>query len=37
LDSEILVRYANFPTLTSPNDLVNFLVGMVEAGIATTR
>jgi hypothetical protein len=35
LDNEILVRYVFFPTFTSPNDLINFLVGLVESGIVT--
>jgi hypothetical protein len=33
LDLDILVRYENFPTLTSAKDLNNFLVGLVSAGI----
>src|SRR5579864_1677920 len=31
LNLEILVRYENFPTLTSPNDLINFVTGLVRA------
>jgi hypothetical protein len=33
LDLEILVAHQYFPTITSPNDLINFLTGLVEAGI----
>jgi hypothetical protein len=33
LDLEIRVRYAPFPTLTSPNDLINFLTNLVQAGL----
>jgi hypothetical protein len=37
LDMEIRVVYENFPTLTSPADLINFLVGLVSAGIVSSR
>jgi hypothetical protein len=33
-DLEIRVIYRNFPTLTSPSALINFLTGLVEVGIA---
>ncbi len=33
LDLEILVAHKDFPTITSPNDLINFLTNLVEAGI----
>jgi hypothetical protein len=33
LESEILVRYAFFPTFSSPNDLINYLVDQVECGL----
>jgi hypothetical protein len=33
LDLDILVRYAPFPTLTSPNDLINYLTNLVQAGL----
>jgi hypothetical protein len=33
LESEILVRYAFFPTFGSPNDLINYLVEQVECGL----
>jgi len=37
LDMEIRVVYENFPTLTSPGDLINALVGLVSAGIVSSR
>ena len=37
LDLEILVRYENFPTITVPGDLINFLTGLVHAGIVYKR
>lgn len=37
LDVEILVRYENFPTLKTANELINFLVGLVSAAIVTRR
>jgi hypothetical protein len=37
LDLEILVRYENFPTITVPADLINFLTGLVEVGIIQKR
>lgn len=33
LDLEILVSHKHFPTITSPNDLINFLTSLVEAGV----
>jgi len=33
LEAEIRVRFENFPRFTSPNDLINFLTGLVRAGI----
>jgi hypothetical protein len=33
LDLEILVRYQNFPTITVPADLINFLTELVQAGV----
>lgn len=33
LDAEILVRYATFPTFSSPSELINYLVDAVECGI----
>lgn len=37
LDLEIIVRYENFPTITVPGELINFLTGLVQAGIVRTR
>jgi len=37
LDVEILVHYESFPTLKTANELINFLVGLVTAGIVTRR
>jgi hypothetical protein len=34
---EIRVVYENFPTLTAPGDLINFLVRLVSAGIVSSR
>jgi hypothetical protein len=33
LDLEILVRYENFPTITVPAGLINFLTGLVQVAI----
>jgi hypothetical protein len=33
LNLEILVRYQNFPTITVPSDLINFLTELVHVGI----
>ena len=33
LESEILVRYEYFPTITDPTKFISFLTGLVEAGI----
>jgi hypothetical protein len=35
LDLEIRVAHKHFPTLTSPNDLINFLTGLVEVGVVS--
>jgi hypothetical protein len=37
LDLEIIVRYQNFPTLKTASELINYLVGLVSAGILTRR
>jgi hypothetical protein len=37
LDLEIIVRYENFPTITVPGELINFLTGLVHAGIVQKR
>ncbi len=37
LDLEIRMRYAPFPTLTSPNDLINHLTNLVQAGLIRGR
>lgn len=37
LDLEILVAHKHFATLTSPNDLINFLTNLVEAGVLPDR
>jgi hypothetical protein len=33
LDLEILVHYENFPTITVPADLINFLTGLVQVAL----
>jgi len=35
LELEILIAHRHFPTITSPNDLINFLTNLVEAGIVS--
>jgi len=35
LDMEIRVVYENFPTLTSPSELINFLTGLVTVGVVS--
>ena len=37
LEMEILVAHRHFPTFTSPNDLINFLTNLVEAGVISDR
>jgi len=32
---EIRVVYENFPTLTSPSELINFLTGLVTVGVVS--
>lgn len=33
LDLKILIVHKDFPILTSPNELINFLTGLVEARV----
>jgi hypothetical protein len=37
LELEILIAHRHFPTFTSPNDLINFLTNLVEAGVISDR
>jgi hypothetical protein len=37
LDTEIIVRYENFPRLTTASELINCLADLVHAGIVTRR